>query len=518
LKRKKSETNPEQAITSNAEMNKKTDEPSKPLHVRIVFFGTILLVVILTPLLLDTFFTAFTSWLISIAGFDIYLSMIIITSVRVVGIVFLIMIIWGGYLGIAIYHRRFRSFFIKILLIGIGLILLFCVNIAFSFIFFFLFFLWTPKPLTHWSEKKLRFYRVIVLGIIIGWIVIESVLSSGIIGRILIRPTLTNSLANLLQPIGLASLCMIGIIVIIPAYGLLPQIWRSFWKARLRIENFWIEYSRDLMGIIGIILIGSIIVIAIFAPWIAPYHWSQGSLEIGDFYQPPSPLHLLGTNGRGEDIFSRVIYGTQISLIVGFTASVIAVSLGTLMGLAAGYFGGTLDVILMRITDVFLSLPTLPLMLIFLVLFGQGLQNIIIVIAILGWTGTARMVRSETLSLRERPLTEAAHALGASDMHIITRHILPNTLPLILANVILGVVNAILGEAGITFLGFGDIHGQPSWGIVLHWASRGGALLNEAWWWLIPPGVLILITTLGFAFISHSADKVVNPRLRRRRK
>ncbi|MHA2242591.1 MAG: ABC transporter permease [Candidatus Thorarchaeota archaeon] len=156
-------------------------------------------------------------------------------------------------------------------------------------------------------------------------------------------------------------------------------------------------------------------------------------------------------------------------------------------------------------------------MLIFLVMFGQGIQNVIIVIAILSWTGTARMVRSEALSLRERPLTEAAHALGASDGYILLKHILPNTLPLILANMILGVVGAILSEAGIAFLGFVDIHGQPSWGIMLHWANKNAAILNLSWWWIIPPGLLILLTSLGFVFVSHAADKVVNPRLRGRR-
>ncbi|MFX1330422.1 MAG: ABC transporter permease, partial [Promethearchaeota archaeon] len=230
----------------------------------------------------------------------------------------------------------------------------------------------------------------------------------------------------------------------------------------------------------------------------------------------PSPEHIFGTNQDGSDIYSRVIWGTQISLIVGFSASIVAVLIGTIVGLASGYYGGFLDTVLMRITDVFLCLPYLPLMLIFLVLFGQGLQNVILVIAILGWTGTARMVRSEALSLRERPLTEAAHAIGASDSYILFRHILPNTLPLILANVIIGVVAAILSEAGIAFLGFVDIHGQPSWGIVLHWASKGGALVNQSWWWIIPPGVMIMLTTLAFAFVSHAADKVVNPRLRGR--
>jgi len=297
----------------------------------------------------------------------------------------------------------------------------------------------------------------------------------------------------------------------------LPRLVFELWNYRPRIESFWIEFLHQPLGMVGVVIIGTIVAISLLAPVLAPYHWGQGSLEIEDLLQPPSPEHPLGTNQRGEDIYSRLLYAGQISLLVGFTASIVAVLLGTTVGLISGYSGGLVDTLLMRITDVFLCLPTLPLMLIFLVLFGQGLQNVIVVIAILGWTGTARMVRSETLSLRERPLTEAAHALGATDAYIILHHVMPNTLPLILANMILGVVNAILNEAGIAFLGFVDIHGQPSWGIILHWAWKNAALLANRWWWFIPPGLLIMLTTLGFVFISHATDKVINPRLRKRR-
>jgi len=473
----------------------------------------------MTPFLLDFGITSFTSWLLlNIACIDLNLSLIIIMIARVLGIVLLIMTWWVGYLGAPVYQRRLGHLLLKIILLGIGLVMVFSINLAFAIIFFFLIFLWSPKRFTHWSIRRLRIYHGVVLGLVGGYVLVEFFLSTGVIGIVLLQPILTQPFANILRPINLAWLSIVGIIIVVPPYILLPRVWKAFWNARPRIEGFWIEYSRDWMGLIGVGLIGAIVIMAVFAPWIAPYHWSYGILDLTTFYLPPSPLHLLGTNQYGQDIYSRVIYGSQISLIVGFTASIIAVVLGTTIGLAAGYFGGFLDTVLMRITDVFISLPTLPLMLIFLVFFGQGLQNIIIVIAILGWTGTARMVRSETLSLRERPLTEAAHALGASDGYIIIKHILPNTLPLILANVIIGVVDAILSEAGITFLGFGDIHGQPSWGIILYWASRGAALVNGAWWWLIPPGVFILLTTLGFAFVSHSADKVVNPRLRKRLK
>jgi peptide/nickel transport system permease protein len=212
------------------------------------------------------------------------------------------------------------------------------------------------------------------------------------------------------------------------------------------------------------------------------------------------------------------MWGSRVSLFVGFTAATLSMIIGTLIGMIGGYYGGAPDSILMRITDLFLSVPTLPLMLIFAALFGKGLFNIIIVLSILGWTGTARMVRSEALSLKEQPLTEAAKAIGATDTHILGSHILPNVLPLILANMILSVVNAILGEAWVSFLGFGvSPTDPPSWGVILYWADVKLAVINNYWWWIIPPGLLLMLLVLGFAFMSHALDQVMNPRLRRRR-
>jgi len=381
-------------------------------------------------------------------------------------------------------------------------------------------FFWNPKLVENWNSRNLTIYRAGFIGIITTVILGEMVLYGANIGVTLLKPFLGSPLSNYLTMEGAEIIALMPGFLVVPLYLIIPKVIRDIWNMRPNIETFWREFIYHPMGILGLIIIGTIVVIAVFAPVIAPYYWENppgAPIILDELLQPPSPEHILGTNHRGQDIFSRIIYGSQISLLIGFAASIVAVFLGTTVGLLAGYYGGILDIILMRITDVFLCLPTLPLMLIFLVLFGQGLQNVIIVIAILGWTGTARMVRSEALSLREQPLTEAAHALGASDGYILIHHILPNTLPLILANMILGVVTAILSEAGIAFLGFVDIHGQPSWGIVLHWAWKNAALLANKWWWFIPPGVLIMLTTLGFVFISHTADKVVNPRLRGRR-
>ncbi len=307
-----------------------------------------------------------------------------------------------------------------------------------------------------------------------------------------------------------------GILLLIPyLYVNVPSFYAYVYKSRERIRSFWELYSESRMGLVGLIIISVFMFIAVFAPYLATHDPTQ--TMVGGVFEPPSRKHLLGTTFEGMDIFSRIIWGTRISLIVGFVASFMTVCVGTLVGLTAGYFGGYADTALMRLTDLFLSLPVLPFMLIFFVILGPGIQNIILVLVITGWTGTARMVHAQVLSLRERPLTEAARAIGAKDQHIIFRHILPNAMPLVFANAILGIVNAILGEAWVSFLGFGNLHGIPSWGTVLFWADRRGALIIGMWWWLVFPGLCIMLLVLGFAFVSFSLDQILNPRLRKRR-
>jgi len=326
-------------------------------------------------------------------------------------------------------------------------------------------------------------------------------------------PTLLASLKELIA--GIPS--YIYAILFLPSlYWLLPRIWRMFLNSKRRITDGWKLFSESTMGKVGLCIVLAIALMGVLAPYLAPYPYYE--LNLKEMTQPPSWEHPLGTDHYGEDLLSRVIWGSRISLLVGFTAATLSMIIGTLVGMISGYYGGAPDSILMRITDLFLSVPTLPLMLIFAALFGKGLFNIIIVLAILGWTGTARMVRSETLSLKEQPLTEASKAIGATDAHILGSHILPNVLPLILANMVLSIVNAILGEAWVSFLGFGvSPTDPPSWGIILYWADLKLAVINNYWWWIIPPGLLLMLLVLGFAFMSHALDQVMNPRLRRRR-
>jgi len=300
-------------------------------------------------------------------------------------------------------------------------------------------------------------------------------------------------------------------------YFFLPRIWEMLLGTRARIANGWKLFSESMMGKIGLCIVLTMVLMGVFAPYLAPYPYR--GLNLKESTLPPSLKHPLGTNHYGEDLLSQVIWGSRISLLVGFAAATLSMIIGTLIGMASGYYGGAPDSILMRITDLFLSVPTLPLMLIFAALFGKGLLNIILVLSILGWTGTARMVRSETMSLKEQPLTEAAKAIGATDTHILGHHILPNVLPLILANMVLSIVNAILGEAWVSFLGFGvSFEEPPSWGIILYWANLKLAVINNYWWWIVPPGLLLMLLVLGFAFMSHTLDEVLNPRLRRRRR
>ena len=280
-----------------------------------------------------------------------------------------------------------------------------------------------------------------------------------------------------------------------------------------KLRGFWSLYRSSLMGMLGLAIILAFVALSISAPMLAPY---DPRALVGLPFQRPSVHHRLGTDQVGRDIFSQLIWGSRISLLVGLLGSAFSVAIGTAVGLFSGYYRGFPDSILMRITDLFITLPNLPFMLILAALIGRSVWNIIFVIAITGWTSTAKMVRSQTLSLKERPYIEAARSIGAKDRHIVFRHILPNILPLVFANAIVGIVNAILSESGLSCLGLGDPT-KSSWGQILRYANEAGALATGRWWFIIPPGLCIMLVTIGFAFSSYSLDHILNPRLRKRR-
>ncbi|TFH01451.1 MAG: ABC transporter permease [Candidatus Thorarchaeota archaeon] len=224
---------------------------------------------------------------------------------------------------------------------------------------------------------------------------------------------------------------------------------------------------------------------------------------------------ILGTTNWGADAWSQLVYGSRISIIIGLLATALSTAVGVIVGMVAGYFGGKIDEVLMRIVDFLLVIPGLPLMMVLAAFLGASIQNIIIVIAILGWTGTSRLIRSQVLAEKNKAYVESARAIGASDTYIMFRHILPNVTPILFANITLGVVGAILSEAGLSFLGLTDPE-DPSWGRMLADARTGGAFSTGAWWVVLFPGLMITLLSLSFTFVGHTMDQVLNPRLRER--
>lgn len=223
---------------------------------------------------------------------------------------------------------------------------------------------------------------------------------------------------------------------------------------------------------------------------------------------------LFGTDHWGRDLFAQFVYGARISLFIGLVAAVVSVVVGLVIGIVAGYVGGKLDEFLMRITDMLLVLPTLPLLIVLIAVLGASLTNLIIIIGGLGWMGFARTVRSQTLSLKERPFIEAAKALGAGTKHVIQKHILPNVMSLIYVSLALAVPGAILSEAALSWLGLFD-PSVVSWGRMLFEAQSYQGV--KSWWWIVPPGVSIAVVSISFVLIGYSLDEILNPKLRVRR-
>ncbi|HYN63807.1 MAG TPA: dipeptide/oligopeptide/nickel ABC transporter permease/ATP-binding protein [Candidatus Limnocylindrales bacterium] len=272
---------------------------------------------------------------------------------------------------------------------------------------------------------------------------------------------------------------------------------------------------RRPMGAIGVGMLLIALAVAVLAPFIAPYDpYATVRVTIFDIYQAPSGAHLLGTDDRGKDVLSALLYGARVSLLVGFSAALIALLIGGVVGIVAGYRGGRIGAGLMRITDFFLVIPDLALQIVIVAIAGQSLVNIIIVIGALGWTTTARVVRSQTLSVRERKFVLRARAIGAGDIHILRHHVLPQVLPLMLANMVLVISLAILAESTLAFLGLGDPT-LTSWGQMLNFAFARGAISAGAWWALIPPGLAIVWVVLGTTLLGTALEEALNPRLKR---
>jgi len=279
-------------------------------------------------------------------------------------------------------------------------------------------------------------------------------------------------------------------------------------------DTFWREFLRNKAGVAGLIMLFMIIFVAVFAPILTIYDPYEMITATGaDVMASPSPEHILGQDEVGRDVLSSVIYGSRISLLVGFSASMITVFLGCTIGLVSGYVGGRVDIALMRITDGVLVIPTLPLMLVIIAVAGRGLGYIILVIGLLTWPYTARIVRAQVLSVKERQYVLRAKAIGVSHIGIVLIHILPQVLPVIFASATLDISYAIISEASLSFLGLGD-PSLVSWGSMLNRAFLRGAVSTGAWWYLVPPGILLAWVTMGLNLVSNAIQEIVNPRLR----
>jgi peptide/nickel transport system permease protein len=288
------------------------------------------------------------------------------------------------------------------------------------------------------------------------------------------------------------------------------------WARRRRaLQGFWRVYRKSRMGMIGLGLLVAFVLLALAAPLLV----SPEDLKVGTSpglpFEAPSLEFPLGTDDFGRSVLDLVLYGSRISLLVGFAATVVTMVVGTAVGITGGYYGGRVDTAMNALTNWFLVIPWIPLAIVLASILGKSLFNTVLVIGITSWAGTARLVRADTLSVKERPYVERARALGSSNWHLVSRHILPNVMPVIFANTVLTVALSILAETTLALLGLGD-PSTISWGIIIFDSFDAGALSAGLWWWLIPPGVCICLVTLAFTMCGYALDEVLNPRIRER--
>jgi peptide/nickel transport system permease protein len=288
------------------------------------------------------------------------------------------------------------------------------------------------------------------------------------------------------------------------------------WRRRkVALARFWRDYRRQRSGVGGLVGMTAVIVLALAAPLLTDESGLDVTQAPGDRLEAPSSQFLLGTDESGRSVLLLTLWGARISLLVGVTATLLAMGIGTLVGISAGHFGGWFSGLLMRINDWFLVLPRLVLAIALAAVLGPSLTTIIIAIGVTSWAGTARLIRAQTLAVEARPYLERAKALGAGHWYQMTRHVLPNVMPLVLASTTLEVASAVLAEATLAFLGLGD-PSRISWGGMLSRANSSGAITYGAWWYLLTPGLAILVVVLCFTLCGRALEAVFNPRLRGR--
>ena len=283
-------------------------------------------------------------------------------------------------------------------------------------------------------------------------------------------------------------------------------------RRRRAVAKGWAVFRRNRPGMLGLTVLLLVVAVALLVPLLSNPDGLQVTKATGGVLEAPSPRYLLGTDDQGRSVLTLLLWGSRISLLVGLTATAISMIIGTTIGLLAGYLRGWAGALLFRVTEWFLAIPFLPLAIVLATVLGRSLLNIALVIGVTSWPGTALLIRSQTLSIRERSYLERARALGAGHRHQITRHVLPNVMPMVFANTTLTVAAAILSETTLSFLGLGDPT-RVSWGSMLEKAFHAGAITTGAWWFIVPPGLCVVVVVLAFTTVGQALEEVLNPRL-----
>jgi peptide/nickel transport system permease protein len=265
---------------------------------------------------------------------------------------------------------------------------------------------------------------------------------------------------------------------------------------------------RNRLAMAGAVILAVLTVMSLLAPALA--RWDQNKIDLFSIEAPPSAEHPLGTDELGRDVLSRLLYGGRVSIMVGICATLVQVTIGILLGMTAGFFGGIADSIIMRICDIVMCFPFYAIAISLAALLGANVWNVVFIVGALNWTGVARIVRAETLSLRSREFIDAARALSLNSVEIIGRHILPNVLGPIIIYATLGIATGVLSEASLSFLGLGVKPPQPSWGNMLS-AAQNMRILSSEWWMWIPPGAMVFLLVLSINFVGDGLRDALDP-------
>lgn len=284
---------------------------------------------------------------------------------------------------------------------------------------------------------------------------------------------------------------------------------------QIRTREFFRQVYRNKTAFTGSMIVLFFTLVAIFGQSIVHFSIGATGASGAERWLAPSAEHWLGTDHLGRDLFDFLVAGARVSMIVAAVATAISMVIGTVVGVVSGYFGKWIDVLLMRLTDFMLCIPWLPLCMVLAAILGSSLINIILVIGLTGWAGSARIVRAQTLSVKEMAYVERTVSIGSGSWHIMMKHILPNVFPVVFANTVLSAAAAISTETTLSFLGLGDTS-QPSWGMILYYANSTNAVAKGAWWYFLPAGICVVLVVLGLTLMGYAFDEILNPKLKER--